>query len=249
LLLINISATDADNDTITYGTNATNGTLDAATGNYSWLTTSADAGTYSWYFNSSDNYGGVASETITVTVTSAPIFNYIPPIPVNLTSTQGNFWINYTWQPGTGNVTDSYNVSQNGIWINGTTSTSNNSTIVPHGWSNITVYAYYNSGTGQLNLTPATMNTQLANNVPVLSPIGNKTVLAGNWLNFTISATDPDNDTITFGTNAANGTLNATTGNYSWQTNSIDIGTYFWYFNSSDNYGGIAIENVTVSVN
>jgi hypothetical protein len=156
---------------------------------------------------------------------------------MNLTSTQGNFWINYTWQPGTGNVTDSYNVSLNGIWINSTTSTSNNSTVGPHGWSNITVYAYNNSGTGQLNLTPATMNTQLANNVPVLSPIGNKTVLAGNWLNFTISATDADNDTITYGTNAANGTLDTTTGNYSWQTSSTDAGIYIWNFNSSDPYG------------
>ncbi|KPQ44433.1 MAG: hypothetical protein MPEBLZ_00992, partial [Candidatus Methanoperedens nitroreducens] len=70
------SATDADNDTIIYGTNATNGTINATTGEYSWQTNSSDAGTYVWYFNSTDNYGGTATETITITVTAVLPVNY-----------------------------------------------------------------------------------------------------------------------------------------------------------------------------
>ena len=210
LLTFNVSATDLDNDTITYGTNATYGSLNATTGEYSWPTNSTDAGTYIWYFNSSDIYGGTATENITMTITEIP--TYLPPIPVNLSSTQGNFWINHTWEAGAGNVTDSYNVSVNDIWTNGTTSTYNNTTVDPHGWSNITVYAYNSSGTGTLNTTPVSNNTQVANNVPAQTTIGNKTVTAGDLLTFNVSATDADNDTITYGTNATNGSLNTTTG-------------------------------------
>ena len=35
----------------------------------------------------------LTSETITVTVTAQPVLEYIPPVPVNLASTQDNFWI------------------------------------------------------------------------------------------------------------------------------------------------------------
>ncbi|MDL5503407.1 MAG: hypothetical protein QSU88_09340, partial [Candidatus Methanoperedens sp.] len=248
LLTFTVSATDADNDTITYGTNATNGTINATTGEYSWQTNSSDAGTYIWNFNSSDNYGGIASETITITVTIALPVNYTPPSPVNLTSTQGNFWINHTWEPGAVNITDSYYVNVNGNWINGTTANYNNTTVGPHGWSNITVYAYNNSGTGTLNTTPVSDNIQVSNNVPYQTAIGNKVVTAGDLLTFIVSATDADNDTITYGTNATNGTLNSTTGNYFWQTNSNDVGTYVWYFNSTDNYGGTATETITINV-
>ncbi len=331
-----VNTTDLDNDTITYGTNAAKGTFNAATGNFSWLTTYSDAGTYTWYFNSSDGYGGVASETITVTVNNVPlsvtsfsppsdpttiqgttqIFNvtlnrtanviwymngtqvqtntgvisagytnttagvgtwnvtasatdgidtvprtwnwtidaqppstYIPPNPTNLQSTTGNFWINHTWQVGSGNTTNSYNVSVNGTWHNGTTNTYYNNTVGPHGWSNITVWAYNSSGAGSLSTGSVSQNTQVPNNPPAQNPIGNKNVTAGNLLTFTVSATDADNDTMTYGTNATKGALNATTGVYSWQTGSNDVGTYVWYFNSSDGYGGVAGEIITVTVN
>ncbi|KPQ44618.1 MAG: cell surface protein, partial [Candidatus Methanoperedens nitroreducens] len=246
LLIFNVSATDADNDTITYGTNATYGSLNATTGEYSWPTNSTDAGIYIWYFNSTDNYGGTSTETINVTVTEIPAL--VPPVPVNLSSTQGNFWINHTWEPGAGNATDSYNVSVNGIWTNGTTSTYNNTTVEPHGWSNITVYAYNSLGPGTLNATPVFQDIQLANNIPVQIGIGDKTITAGDLLTFNISATDADNDTITYGTNATYGTINATTGEYSWLTNGTDTGTYVWYFNSSDNYGSTATETITITV-
>lgn len=57
-------------ETLTYGTNASNGTLNTSTGVYSWLTTSGDVGVYNWYFNVSDGYGGVDTENITVTITT-----------------------------------------------------------------------------------------------------------------------------------------------------------------------------------
>jgi peptidoglycan/xylan/chitin deacetylase (PgdA/CDA1 family) len=53
----------------------------------------------------------------------------------------------------------------NDIWTNSTSNTYNNSTVPPHGWSNITVYAYNLSGSGSLS-TPVFENIQLNNNAP-----------------------------------------------------------------------------------
>ncbi len=249
LLTFSVSVTDADSDTITYGTNATGGSLNPATGEYSWQTGSGDSGIYVWYFNSSDGFGGVASETITITVTVSAPTEYIPPDPVNLASTQGNFWINHTWQAGAGNATDSYNVSVNGVWTNGTTNTYSNTSVGPHGWSNITVWAYNNSGSGSLSSASVSQNTQVANNVPIQEPIGDKTIDENQPLQFTVSATDADLDTITYGTNATKGIFNTTTGEFSWTPGYGDAGVYVWYFNSSDGYGGVASETITVTVN
>ncbi len=68
LLSFGITATDADSDPITYGTSATKGVLDNNTGAYTWTPGDGDAGKYVWVFNSSDNHGGIVSETINVTV-------------------------------------------------------------------------------------------------------------------------------------------------------------------------------------
>ncbi len=245
LLTFTVSATDADSDPITYGTNASHGTLGPSSGVYSWTPGSADVGTYFWKFNSSDAYGGTATENITVTVNPAI---FMPPTPENLVSIQNGFWINYTWLAGSGNITDWFNVSVNGTWTYGTTQTYANNQVGAHGWSNISVYAYNNSGGGSLNLTPAALNTQVANNVPVMAPIGDRAVTAGNLLTFTVSATDADSDPLTYGTNATGGTLNPSTGAYSWMPSSTDAGAHFWSFSSNDGWGGTATRTTTITV-
>ena len=88
----------------------------------------------------------------------------------------------------------------------------------------------------------------VSNDIPVLSPIGNKGVTAGDVLTFTISATDADNDPIRYGTNATYGEFNTSSGKYSWTTTYDDVGSFAWYFNASDNYGGVDSETITVSV-
>ena len=141
-----------------------------------------------------------ATETITITVTEIP--TYLPPAPVNLNSTRGSSWVNYTWEPGAGNVTDSYNVNVNGTWTNGTSNNYINTSIGPHGWSNISVYAYNASGSGTLSLNPVSGETQVLNTAPVQTPIGDKAVTAGMELTFSIISTDADSDPLTYGTNA-----------------------------------------------
>jgi hypothetical protein len=82
---------------------------------------------------------------------AGPPANYVPSDPTNLANTTGDYWVNYTWSPGLGNVTDSYNVNLNGVWTNETADAFVNVTVGPSGWANITVLAYNASGTGTLS--------------------------------------------------------------------------------------------------
>ncbi|WP_179294055.1 PGF-pre-PGF domain-containing protein [Candidatus Methanoperedens nitratireducens] len=179
---------------------------------------------------------------------SPPERIYIPPVPVSLTSTQGNFWVNHVWKAGTGNVTDSYNVNVNGVWKNGVTSTYFNASAGPHEWSNISVWAYNNSGGGSLSLTSASHNIQVPNNPPIQLPIGDKEVYKGQLLTFKINTSDTDSDTIRYGTSATRGNLDSSTGVYTWTPADGDEGVYIWEFSSSDDYGGKAVESIKVTV-
>jgi hypothetical protein len=130
-------------------TNSYNVSVNGAWNNTSsvpWRNTSVGAGNWSnltvFAYNSSGT--GSLSATALTNNTQAPLA--IPPTPINLANTTGNFWINHTWQAGIGNVTDSFNISQNGTWTNGSYILFKNVTVAPHGWSNITIYAFNNSG-------------------------------------------------------------------------------------------------------
>ncbi|MDI6821164.1 MAG: Ig-like domain-containing protein [Patescibacteria group bacterium] len=61
------------------------------------------------------------------------------------------------------------------------------------------------------------------NRAPVLDEIGNKQINAGNTLTFKVTASDPDNDPITFSASglSGNATLNESTGDFSWTPQTV----------------------------
>ncbi|MBE0479388.1 MAG: S8 family serine peptidase [Dehalococcoidia bacterium] len=66
------------------------------------------------------------------------------------------------------------------------------------------------------------------NRAPVLSPIGDKAADAGQLLQFTVSATDPDGDSLTYsaGNLPAGSTFNALSRTFSWTPRTDQAGTY-----------------------
>ncbi|NOQ33152.1 MAG: hypothetical protein GQ567_02985 [Methanosarcinales archaeon] len=137
---------------------------------------------------------------------AAPEQNYIPPDPTNLQNVTSNYWVNYTWSPGSGNVTDSYNVSLNGTWTNGTTDTFMNTPVGPSGWANITVFAYNASGTGTLSEGSVSDEVQAPAVTPpvivITTPESNGIYTVGMKLNF--SATDDENGVASIAGNLTN---------------------------------------------
>ena len=86
---------------------------------------------------------------------------------------------------------------------------------------------------------------------PVFDPIGSKTVNEGQLLQFTVSATDPDSDPLTYSAvllpSGAN--FNPTTRTFSWTPIKKQAGTYANVaFSASD---GISVdtEDITITVN
>ena len=88
----------------------------------------------------------------------------IPPAPVELNNDTGEYWVNYTWSedtnhPDNNNVTDSFNVSMNGMWYNGT-ATFLHKSVGPGGWANIEVWAYNATGNGNMSVGSAIDSVQ-----------------------------------------------------------------------------------------
>lgn len=82
---------------------------------------------------------------------------------------------------------------------------------------------------------------------PVLNSIGDKYVYAGNTLSFQISATDPNNDLLTYSAIdlPQGATFNPATRVFSWTTSGSDIGFYDVSFQVSD---GQFIDSETVEI-
>jgi hypothetical protein len=115
------------------------------------------AGTF--YVNisgSNANGSTINSKNWTITVTETASEEYIPPTPINLDYTETNTEVNFSWIPGIGNITNSYNVYlPNSTWSNGSSTFININKI--DGWNNISVYAV-NTSNNTMNSTPATLN-------------------------------------------------------------------------------------------
>ena len=105
------------------------------------------------------------------------------------------------------------------------------------------IYSIIISGVDNIQDTSAsTLLLQVGdgvNNAPVLNAIGNQQVNEGNLLQFTVTATDADNDPLTLTatglpTNAQFTDNNDGTGKFSWQTNYNDAGIYNLRFTAGD---------------
>jgi hypothetical protein len=81
-----------------------------------------------------------------------------------------------------------------------------------------------------------TITVKTVNQAPILAAIGNKTVNAGQALTFTISASDPDGDRLTYSaSNLPSGSIfNPTTRTFSWTPSKSQMGTYNITFSVTD---------------
>ena len=161
----------------------------------------------------------------------------IPPCPANIANTTGNFWVNHTWSAGSGNVTDSYRVRQNGTWYNSTSTPHYNATSIgAHGYSDITVYAYNSSSSGTLSIGSAAQNTTLANNPITITNTSGWNGIAGANVYVDYDASDLDGDTPSFSCNRTDlfSDFSTATGIGNW----IFAGsTTYVNFGASDGYG------------
>ena len=238
---------DVDGDTPTYLVESNNQSANVnvtinASNNVSYTLASGWNGTASVVINVTDGWSGEDNDTFLIIVNAAPLpGHYTPGNPINLQNTTGNYWVNYTWSVGGGNVTDFYNVSWNSTWYNSTTNTFMKKEVGASNWVNITVYAYNTSGNGSLSTGNLTDNVQAPAYAPGDYPPATPTSLAnttGNgWVNYTwasgggANVTDSYNVSwnLTWYNNTLVSYMNDSVGEFGWANISV------WAFNSSGN--------------
>lgn len=122
----------------------------------------------------------------------------------------------------------------------------------------ISVYAWNETHWGELNFTLESCTSldndfimentfPQTNTPPVLDSIGNREVDENSELTFTVTATDEDEDDLSFYTGAP-GTLDPDTGVYSWTPSYVDSGIYTVTFNVTDGEAWDE-ETITLTVN
>ena len=124
---------------------------------------------YKWTGSTWQSDSGITSGLGDIGYDSTPtVFQIIapattPPNPTTIANTTGDAWVNHTWSPGVGNVTDSYRVSVNSVW-HSTTNTYYNHTYTYTdygGWQNIMIFAFNSSDTGTLSTGFISQNTEI----------------------------------------------------------------------------------------
>jgi uncharacterized protein YkwD len=95
--------------------------------------------------------------------------------------------------------------------------------------------------TADFTLIPVTVN-----HAPVQSPIGNKTITAGNNLTFTVTATDQDEDPLTFTAVGLPAGATFAGGAFAWTPMAVGASTL--RFQVTDGRGGTDAEDITITV-
>ncbi|MGE4488967.1 MAG: putative Ig domain-containing protein [Kiritimatiellales bacterium] len=269
-----VTATDADNNLITLSaTNLPAGAVfspvsgtGTVTGQFNWAS-AEPVGVYTSSFYVTDGSTNV-SETITITVTNAPAvpLNQAPVLaPIGNRSLTVSNSLSVTVS-ATDADNDSITLSASNLPPGAVFSTTNAAGSVsntfewaiaaPVGVYTTTFYAVDGSTNDFETITITVTNAPVipVNTAPVLDAIGNKSLTVSNALNFTVTATDADDDSITLSAtglpagavfNPVSG-IGAVTGQFSWAS-AEPVGVYTSSFYVTDGSTN-ASETMTITV-
>lgn len=187
---------------VTWYLNGTNVQSNYSVNSATYTNSTASAG----YWNITANVNDTIDSDIHTwwwTVSELSSDSIVPPIPANLTNITGNFYVNYTWNAGVGNITNTFNYTMNGTYGN-TNNTYLNTTSYPHGWVNISIRGFNNTGNGTYG-DWVSQNTKVPNNPVTIGNISTSYDTSEGSL-FTIYpiSNDLDSDTPTFRNNITN---------------------------------------------
>ncbi|MBI5193734.1 MAG: tandem-95 repeat protein, partial [Nitrospirae bacterium] len=244
-----VSGSDPDGDAITLSATGlpAGATFNTTTGVFDWTPAYSQSGSYNVTFTISDGSLNV-SEVVTITVSNvnrSPVLNAIGAKGVN-----ENVNLNFTIS-GSDADGDAITYSATGL----PAGAAFNTTTRVFDWTP----AYSQSGSYNVTFTVSdgslsssevvTITVNNVNQTPILNPIGSKSIAEGNLLQFTVTASDPDGDTLTLSATGvpAWGTFNTSTGLFSGTPGFGSSGTYPVTFTVSD--GSLtSSEVVTITV-
>ncbi|WP_342304514.1 putative Ig domain-containing protein [Methanolobus sp. ZRKC5] len=250
LLSFTISATDPDDETITYSatTLPDGANLDPSTGEFRWIPDYNDEGSYYVQFIAESNSLS-DSETIVITVENvdrAPELATISNKAVDENELL-SFTISATDPDG---ETVTYSTTNLPGGANLDPSTGEFTWTPAYGESGNYDVEFIAEANGLDDTETITISVGNVDRAPELATIGNKAVDENELLSFTISATDPDDETVTYSaTNLPDGAnLDPSTGEFRWTPGYNDSGSYNVNFIATAN-SLTDLETITITVN
>jgi hypothetical protein len=248
LLQFTITATDPDGDSLTYySLNLPSGAnLNATTGLVTWTPLYTQSGVYPVTFYVTDG-NLTANQTINITVNNvdrAPILNTITDQTTNINQLL-QFTITAT-DPDGDSLTYYATNLQGDATINATTGLV---TWTPTITGTYPVTFYVTDGNLTTNQT-ININVNKIDQPPILNTITNQNTNENQLLQFTITATDPDGDSLTYLTAPLpyGSNLNSTTGVFTWIPTYTQSGVYPVTFYITD--GNLtASQTINITVN
>ncbi|ETA69017.1 subtilisin-like serine protease [Methanolobus tindarius DSM 2278] len=249
LVAFQISGNDPDGDKVTYSASVlpVNSSLDVESGEFSWITGYTDSGTYEIEFTATAN-GTTDSETMIITVNNVdrpPVLDSI----IDRTVDENNdlvFTVSAT-DPDGGSVSYSSPDKPSGSTLDtGSGEFSWTPDYDDEGSYSVEFIATSNGLTDSQTMTITVNNVDRA---PVLNPIGSKTIDENETLAFTISAADPDGESVTYSVNdlPTGATFNTASGQFVWTPGYGTSGNYAVEFIASSN-GLEDSETITIYV-
>lgn len=244
-LTFTVSASDADGDTVavTAGTLPSGAAFNTSTRVFTWTPGYTQAGTYTVAFTASDGNGGSSSQSAKITVTDAnraPVFTVVGAKTVAENTLLG-FTVSATDPDGDSVTYSASGLPSDAVFQNATFSWTPGYDRA--GTYTVTFTAGDGKGGTSSMAVPITVTN--VNRTPVMAVIGNQSAAKGSLLTFTVSASDPDGDKVTY---AAQGmpqgaVFDTATGVFSWTPG--QSGTYTVTFTASD---GVAAVTQSVSI-
>jgi PKD repeat protein len=248
-----VSATDADGDTLTYSASnlPAGASFNTSTRVFSWTPSDGQAGTYTAvYFEVTD--GGLSdSENITITVSNANIAPVLSAIGNKTTAENGtlSFTISATDADGDTVTYSAGNLPSGASFNTSTRLFTWTPTYTQAGTYNNVTFSV-SDGNGGTDSEAIIITVNNVNRAPVLNAIGNRSIAENSTLTFTISASDPDGDSLTYSaSNLPSGaSFNAWTRIFTWTPDYSQAGTYTAvHFQASD--GSLTdSEDITITV-
>jgi hypothetical protein len=257
-LRFTLSATDGDGDDVTYACSnlPAGATLDAKTGQFEWTPTTA--GELSLVFTATDGADTSEPVSVAVTVTAAPTQNLAPVFePIANVSTYVGQTTTFTvkaadpeGKPVTLGVS---NLPSNATFNTATGAFSWTPAATRAGtWTTIRFTASDGVNTAEMPVvfTVAATAPAPVNTAPVLAAIPNQTIEVGKTLSFTLSATDAENNAITYAcSNLPTGAvLDAQTGQFTWTPTAQQAGAVTLSFTASDSQATSQAQSAAITV-
>lgn len=231
LLTFEVAASDPNGDTLTYSASGLPQGATFSNQTFAWTPVAGQVGSHNVTFTVSDGQAQ-DSARITITVTtpnSPPVLAAIGSKSVNENASL-SFPVSATDADSQNTLAYSASGLPNGATFSGQTFT----------WKP----GYNQAGSYQVTFTVSdgrdqdsevvTISVANVNRTPAMSSISDRSVDAGNTLEFGITATDPDGDSLTYSAGGMPAGANLNGPNFTWTPTSTQTGSYDITFTASD---------------